>query len=273
MLILGGNQLTGGYAVDNSLRFNQNDDCLIKTLASAGDRKKFTFSLWIKLSGQGTGTNNGLLVAGASGQDEGTIKLSGDIISWTEYDAGTASTIGALETTQVFRDYSAWSHLVFVWDSGNATAGDRMKIYLNGSEITSFSTDTNPTLNYDAQINNDVLHNIGRQSWNSSGDFNGYMSEINFIDGQALDPTSFGEFDSDTGIWKPIAYEGTYGTTGYYLEFKDSSALGDETSGNSNDWTVNNLTSLDQTTDTLLIIFVLLIHLHKEMVELYPKEI
>jgi hypothetical protein len=76
------------------------------------------------------------------------------------------------------------------------------------------------------------------------------MSEIYFIDGQALDPTSFGEFDEDSGIWKPIAYTGTYGTNGFYLEFKDSSALGDDTSGNSNDFTVNNLTSIDQTTDT-----------------------
>jgi hypothetical protein len=76
------------------------------------------------------------------------------------------------------------------------------------------------------------------------------LSEINFIDGQALAPTDFGEFDEDSGVWKPIAYTGTYGTNGFYLEFKDSSALGDDTSGNSNDFTVNNLTSIDQTTDT-----------------------
>jgi hypothetical protein len=76
------------------------------------------------------------------------------------------------------------------------------------------------------------------------------MSEFNFIDGQQLAPSDFGEFDEDSGIWKPIAYEGTYGTNGFYLEFKDSSALGDDTSGNGNDFTVNNLTSIDQTTDT-----------------------
>ena len=241
---------SSGYEVDNSLRYNQNDDCLIKTFGSGGNRKKFTFSLWVKLSGRGTGNNNGLLVAGTSGNDEGTIKFSPDVIDWTEYDSGTASVIGRLTTNQLFRDYSAWSHLVFVWDSGNATAGNRMRIYHNGSEITSFSTDTNPSLNYDAQINNNVLHNIGRQSWNNSGDYNGYMSEVCFIDGQALDPTSFGEFDEDSGIWKPIDVSGlTFGTNGFYLDFEDSSALGNDANG-SNNFTVNNLTLIDQSTDT-----------------------
>jgi hypothetical protein len=103
----------------------------------------------------------------------------------------------------------------------------------------------------DTFVNDDVLHTIGRRSDGASNYFNGYMSEINLIDGQALDPTSFGEFDEDTGIWKPINVSGlTFGTNGFYLEFKDSSALGDDTSGNGNDFTVNNLTSIDQTTDT-----------------------
>jgi hypothetical protein len=90
---------------------------------------------------------------------------------------------------------------------------------------------------------------VGDSSFNNSH-YDGYMSEYNFIDGQQLAPSDFGEFDEDSGIWKPIAYEGTYGTNGFYLEFKDSSALGDDTSGTGNDFTVNNLTSIDQTTDT-----------------------
>ena len=251
-LILPSNSISaGGYEVDNSLRYNQNDDCLIKTFGSGGNRKKFTFSLWIKLSGRGTGNNNGLLIAGTTGNNEGNIKLSNDVIDWSEYNTGTASVIGRLTTSQVFRDYSAWSHLVFVWDSGNATAGNRMRIYHNGSEITSFSDDTNPSLNYDAQINNNVLHNIGRQSWNNSGDYNGYMAEVCFIDGQALDPTSFGEFDEDSGIWKPIDVSGlTFGTNGFYLDFENSGSLGADVSGNGNNFTVNNLTAIDQTTDT-----------------------
>ncbi len=252
-LILGTNSVADDrYEIANSCRFDRSDHCLIKTFSSAGNRKKFTFSLWIKLSGRGTGNNNGLLVAGASGQDEGTIKLSNDSIDWTEYDSSSASVIGRLTTNQLFRDYSAWSHLVFVWDSGNATAGDRMKIYHNGSEITSFSSDTNPTLNYDAQINNNKLHNIGRQSWNNSGDYNGYMAEIFFLDGQALTADSFGEYDSASNIWIPKDCKDnlTFGTNGYYLDFADSSSLGNDVSGNNNDWTINNLTSTDQTTDT-----------------------
>ena len=252
-LILGTNSVADDrYEIANSCRFDRNDHCLIKTFSSAGNRKKFTFSLWIKLSGRGSGNNNGLLVAGTGGQDEGTIKLSNDSVNWSEYDTGTASVIGNLTTNQLFRDYSAWSHLVFVWDTGNATAGDRMKIYHNGSRITSFSSSTNPTQNYDAQINNNVTHNIARQSWNNSGDFNGYMAEIFFLDGQALTPDSFGEYDSASNIWIPKDCKDdlTFGSNGYYLDFADSSSLGNDVSGNNNDWTINNLTSPDQTTDT-----------------------
>jgi len=246
----------GGYEVTNSLRFDgaiNNEECLIKTFGSGGDRRKWTYSVWFKLSGRGQGNNNALLIAGTSGQNEGNIKLSNDVIDWSEYNASTSAVIGRLTTTQVFRDYSAWSHLVCVWDTANSTVGNRMIMYLNGSRITEYSTDSSPSLNEDSQINNNgIVHNIGRQSWNNSGEFNGYMAEICFIDGQALAPTSFGEFDEDSGIWKPIAdlTDLTFGDTGFYLDFKDSAALGDDVSGNNNDWTPNNLAAINQTTDT-----------------------
>jgi hypothetical protein len=249
-----------GYDVANSCRFDgatNSDECLIKTFGTATSRKKFTYSVWVKLSGRGQGNNNALLVAGTSGQDEGTIKISPDVIDWSEYSASSASVTARLTTNQVFRDYSAWSHLVFVWDSGNATAGNRMRIYHNGSEITSFSTDTNPSEDQDAQVNNNVVHNIGRQSWNNSGEWNGYMAEACFIDGQALLPTAFGEFESDSGIWRPIDVSGlTFGNNGFYLEFKQSgtgtnaSGIGADTSGNTNHFAVNNLTAVSQSTDT-----------------------
>ena len=260
-LILGTNSIKDtGYDVANSCRFDgatNSDECLIKTFGTATSRKKFTYSVWVKLSGRGQGNNNALLVAGTSGQDEGTIKIAPDVIDWSEYSASSASVTARLTTNQVFRDYSAWSHLVFVWDSGNATAGNRMRIYHNGSEITSFSTDTNPSEDQDAQVNNNVVHNIGRQSWNNSGEWNGYMAEACFIDGQALLPTAFGEFDSDSGIWKPIDVSGlTFGNNGFYLEFKQSgtgtnaSGIGADTSGNTNHFAVNNLTAVSQSTDT-----------------------
>ena len=248
MIILPSNS-SGEYEVANSLRFNESDDCLIKTFGSGGNRKKWTFSVWFKRGK--LGGSYALFVAGTSGNDEATIRIESDKIDWQHYDDGTSSTDAQLLTSQVLRDPSAWYNLQCVYDSANSTAGDRMKMFLNGSEITSFSTDNNPSLNYDSAINNNVLHNIGRQSWNNSADFSGYMAEICFIDGQALTPTSFGEFDEDTGIWKPIDVSGlTFGTNGFYLDFEDSSALGNDVSGNDNDFTVNNLTSIDQTTDT-----------------------
>jgi hypothetical protein len=240
----------GGYAVDNSCRFNESDDCLIKTFGSAGNRKLWTYSVWFKRGK--LGGSYALFVAGASGgNDEGTIRIEGDKIDWQNYDVSDNATDSQLLTSQLIRDSSAWYHLVCSWDSANSTAGDRMKMYLNGTEITSFATDNNPTLNYDTATNNAVLHNIGRQSWNSASDYSGYMAEICFIDGAALTPTSFGEFDEDSGIWKPKSVSGlTFGTNGFYLDFEDSAALGDDVSGNNNDWTPNNLAAVDQSTDT-----------------------
>jgi hypothetical protein len=137
-----------------------------------------------------------------------------------------------------------------------AQLDNRVILYVNGVRETSFSTETYPSSGVTSGINTTTQHEIS--SYDGSGYyFDGYLSEFNFIDGQALDPDNFGEFDEDSEIWKPIAYEGTYGTNGFYLEFKDSSALGDDTSGNGNDFTVNNLTSIDQTTDTPTNNFVL----------------
>ena len=202
---------------------------------SAGNRKKWTFSAWFKKS-TSSASDMGIFTAGTSGNDEGTIKLY-NYIDWIEYDSGTASVIGRLTTTQVLRDTSAWYHLVCVWDSANATAGDRMKMYLNGEEVTSFSTDTNPTLNYDSQINNGVLHNIGRQSWNSSGYFDGSMTHVHFCDGQAYQASDFGEYDAN-GVWKiNTSPSVTYGTNGFFI-LKDGNSVTDQ-SGNGNNWTVS----------------------------------
>jgi hypothetical protein len=153
-----------------------------------------------------------------------------------------------LITSQVFRDMSAWYHIVVAVDTTQATDTNRVKIYVNGSQVTSFLSTLYPSQNTDTSVNQSGAP--CRVGAGTSLYFNGYMSDVYLIDGQQLAPSDFGEFDEDSGIWKPIAYEGTYGTNGFYLEFKDSSALGDDTSGNGNDFTVNNLTSIDQTTDT-----------------------
>ena len=242
-LILGANSVSGGYEVDNSLRFNSgSSDHLSRTPASAGNRKTWTWSCWIKRSA--VGSNNCILNGGGNGFL--LVLQSSNVLEIYNFSGSYQL---QLITNQLFRDTSAWYHIVFVLDTTQATDTNRAKVYLNGSQITSFSTATYPSQNADLLLNNNNANYIG--TYDASGQyFGGYMSEINFIDGQALTPSSFGEFDSDTNIWKPIPYTGTFGTNGFYLEFKDSSALGDDTSGNGNDWTVNNLTSIDQTTDT-----------------------
>jgi hypothetical protein len=246
-LILGANSLTGGYEVDNSLRFNSgSSDYLSKTFGIAGNRQIFTISFWFKKVT--TGVSNGILINGQNtGNDDFSIYNNTNdkiqIFSWN-----ASSEQFTLSTTQVLRDVSAWYHMVVACDTTQATASNRVKLYLNGSQITSFDTANYPSLNANLNYNTTDPYWIGR-SYGSTYN-NKYLSEFYSIDGQALDPTSFGEFDEDTGIWKPIAYTGTYGTNGFFLEFKDSSALGDDTSGEGNDFTVNNLTSIDQTTDT-----------------------
>ena len=209
---------------------------LSRTFGTATNRKKFTLSMWVKLSGRGSGGNNALLVSGASGQNEGTIAFSNDNLYWTEYNSGSASIIGRLGTSRLFRDYNAWYHLVFVWDSANATAGDRMKLYVNGVEETNFVEDINPSPNYDAQLNNNIEHNIGRQTWNSSGLFNGSMSHIHFCDGQAYQASDFGQADAN-GVWTiKTSPSVTYGTNGFFI-LKNGNSVTDQ-SGNSNNWTV-----------------------------------
>jgi hypothetical protein len=152
-----------------------------------------------------------------------------------------------LITTQVFRDPSAWYHFVVAFDSTQATASNRIKMYVNGVQITNFSTDNRASItqNGDYGINQAALHTIGYQSVAFGSNYlDGYLTEINFIDGQALDPTSFGEFDADTGVWKPLSYSGSYGTNGFYLNFNDptsTATISQDQSGNGNDWTSNNI--------------------------------
>jgi hypothetical protein len=248
-LIIPANSLAGGgYSVDNSLRFNSgSSDYLNRTFGTSTNEKIWTFSTWFKANDGGSQQH--IMYASGAGSDDNwfqlqyynssTIRLSGYNTAW-------------LETSAKYRDRSSWYHVVLVANSTEATASNRLKLYVNGEQVSSFSTDNRSSivLNQTWGINkNSVAHYIGSEG-GGGGYLNGYLSESYFIDGQALTPTDFGEFDADSGIWKPIAYTGTYGTNGFFLEFLDSSALGDDTSGNSNDFTVNNLTSIDQTTDT-----------------------
>jgi hypothetical protein len=228
------------------LRFNSGSSDYLSQTQGSGNRKTFTVSFWVKKSK--TGNIQFLFNANNDSNNNFYIAFWNDDTILIQEEA-SASGVFNLKTNAVYRDVSAWYHIVVKVDTTQATASDRLKLYINGVQITSFSSSIYPSLNYDTRVNNSLALRIGARGDNNLY-LDGYMSEYYFIDGQQLDPTSFGEFDEDSGIWKPIAYTGTYGTNGFYLEFKDSSALGDDTSGNSNDFTVNNLTSIDQTTDT-----------------------
>jgi hypothetical protein len=240
--------VAGNYPVANSLRFNSGStDYLQRTPASAGSLTTWTYSFWTKRSKLATAEQ--YLSAGPRSSpnvEDQLYSISTDAINW--YD-GTANA-NVLRTTQLFRDVSAWYHLMFVWDTTNATAGNRARIYVNGAEVTAFSIDNNPSLNAVSKFNGTGQHRIGQTATVSGENLDGYLAEVIFIDGQALTPSSFGLTDSATGIWIPKPYIGTYGTNGFYLNFANSADLGNDVSGNNNDWTVNNLTSVDQSTDT-----------------------
>ena len=247
MIILGTNSIKDtGYDVANSCRFNDgSSDYLQWNSSPAGNRQKFTFSVWLKRSSLGTSM---IASSSYSSSDEGYFFFdSNDKLTWQT----SATGMGDLKTNRVFRDLSAWYHIVLSVDTTQSTATSRMRLYINGSEYTWDGNTTQPDQNKQIywNVGGTYYPYIGRR--HDGNYFDGYMAEIVHIDDQQLDATSFGEFDSDTGIWKPIdVSELTFGTTGYYLDFEDSSALGNDVSGNGNDFTVNNLTAIDQSTDT-----------------------
>ena len=253
-LILGTNSIKDTtYDVANSLRFdNDSSDSLSRTPSSTSNRRTFTFSTWFKLSGTdgsfisaGTDISNGplFIIDILSGGNEGILRV--------EDTVGGNNVIG-LRTTRKLRDNSAWMNVVVGIDTTQGTASNRVKVYINGVQETSFGTETYPSQNLELSMNQNHDHRIGTRAANTSGKFwDGYLCETVLIDGQQLDATSFGEFDSDSGIWKPIDVSGlTFGTNGFYLDYEDSSSLGKDVSGNGNNFTVNNLTSVDQSTDT-----------------------
>ena len=196
----------------------------------------------MKRSGFG---NKALFSASSDGtvNNRTEINLTGaDQIALVSVAAGTTQFL--YTSTQVLRDPSAWYHVVVAFDSTATPTTPR--IYINGSEVTQFSL--SPTVGASVQgfIGSNVTHRVGAYAWQTSGSFDGYLADIHLIDGQALDPTSFGEFDEDTGVWVPKAYTGTYGTNGFQLKFADNSnntatTLGKDTSPNGNNWTPNNL--------------------------------
>ena len=244
-----------GYNLSRSLRFRSSASAYLSRTPSvaATSNKIFTISFWAKPS---------LLVPlsyiwflDCAGQDFGFYYNA-------SYTAAIQQNAGAnyITTSQVFRDPAAWYHFVLAVDTTQATAANRIKLYVNGSQVTAFSGAAYPPQNTTFLWNqNGQIQYIGRNSANASILYDGYFAEFYSIDGQQLPPSSFGSTNALTGVWQPARYTGTYGTNGFYLPFTDNSGatsttIGKDFSGNSNNWTPNNIsvtagTTYDSMTD------------------------
>ena len=239
----------GGYEVANSCRFNDGDSAYMHiTPSGAGNRRTFTFSFWFKRSS--ITILQEIFSSGASGDNEFFYGFRADD-TFEIYDYQDA-TKQHLITNRLFRDVGAWYHFCIIVDTTDGTSANRTKLFVNGIQETSFSTETYPSQNDDLVLTQNQEIDIGRKKTSSAHHIDGYLAEVVFIDGTAYAASNFGEFDEDSPtIWKPKDVSGlTFGTNGFYLDFEDSADLGADVSGNSNDFTVTNLAATDQATDT-----------------------
>ena len=231
------------YDVDNSLKFEPDNREYLKwtnisTYATSARKKTFSFSVWFKISELGVQRTiwstaaNGYLLLQADGE-----------LKWQQ---SYASSVKVLQTNRVLRDTSAWYNVIVAVDTTQSTEANRQRIYINGVEETSFSTSTYPSQNDEADNVYQSFHSLG--AYNASSIFwSGYMCDVAFISDAQITPSNVGEFDSDSGIWKPKSYSGGSAPS-YFLEFKDSSDLGSATGLDAD--TLNNITAADQSTDT-----------------------
>ena len=253
---------TSAYAVDNSLRFSEDSGDYLRNPASgaavAAERKTLTFSLWVKRAKLGSASSTQYMICGIEGTGNYYSALmfnSTDQLRFFHNESGT--TRCDLKTNRVFRDPSAWYHIVLAIDTTQGTDSNRVKIYVNGVQETSFATETYYSSSFNTYfgMTNDTDGYPTYIGSNASSDhFDGYMAEVVGVGGSQLAASDFAESDSDTGIWKPkdlsdLSY-GSGVAGNFLLQFQTSGTLGDDTSGNNNDFTVTNLTSIDQTTDT-----------------------
>src|SRR5210317_540063 len=220
---------------------------LTRTPSSAGDRKTFTFSTWIKRSS--SSANQMLLVQSSSSSNFSFMRFKSDGTLSIYSESGGSSQYNFVPS-MLFRDFSAWYHVVLTIDTTQATSTDRVKFYVNGSQITDFSTETYPSQNIDTMFNSTNALELGRRTYSTDEYLDGSLAHTHFIDGTAYAASTFGETDSTTGIWKPkTAPSVTYGTNGFFLKFASSGSMGTDSSGNGNNFSVGAGT-LTQTQDT-----------------------
>jgi hypothetical protein len=223
---------------------------LSRTPASAGNRQIFTFSFWTKISNVTSrmATYNFGNSTGTVGSGDGNIFFNQGSDQSLVVSCGGGVDMNVV-TNQRFRDTSAWYHVVIAFDTTQATASNRVKVYINGTQVTSFSAATYPSQNYNLNVTNTSIQRLGTgYDGGITYYYDGSMASFYLIDGQQLTPSSFGETDATTGIWKPKGYSGSYGTNGFFLKFESSGSLGLDSSGNGNNFTVNGTPT--QTVDT-----------------------
>ena len=247
---------TTTYAIDQSIRFNEVDSPYMqKTYSGDGSRTTWSFSFWTKLGKSPPyNTTRGIFLiaynTSSGAQEDIRIEGSNQQLQWFTHNDGGTGTLADLKTTQYLRDHSAWYHILCVADRTNAIASERQRMYINGQRVTDFATETYPSQSAEGHVGKSAdVHYIGSRAGNSSTRIDGYMAEIHYLDGLAYDPSFFGEFN-DSGIWVPKEYTGSYGTNGFKIDGRDASDLGDDESGQGNDYTTSGLAAHDQMLDS-----------------------
>lgn len=242
----------GNLQVGNSLRMRYGASGNLTRTPSLGNRKTWTFSFWVK-RGSRLGVYETILNCNnGTGDSFCNLSFYNDCLSFGSYYTNYRI------TNQVFRDPNAWYHIIIAVDTTQATGQNRVRVYVNGVEITSFSTNNHPTLNADLGILQNASHTIGGNVAGSGSNIDAVFSEVHLVEGLQLTPPSFGKNDTISGEWVPKRYVGSYGTNGFRLDFSDTSAataaaIGADRSGNGNNWTPNNISvATDYTRDALL---------------------
>ena len=254
------------FQIDQSLRYNDDDDVQLFRTPSTNDRRKFTWSGWLKRSNIGSGQG----IFGTTRGDATDFFIMQFLSTDTIFIQNLASSSQniRLGTSQVFRDVSAWYHIVLAVDTTQGTAANRVQLYVNGGKITDFSSgnNTQPTQNLDTEMNNSIVVAVGAINTGTIQSLDGYLAEVNFVEGlsffsdtsgtanSSFNINSFGE--TKNGIWIPKQYTGSYGTNGFRLEFaqsglsNDANGVGADTSGNNNHLSVSNFATTDQMPDS-----------------------
>ena len=238
-----------GYDIDNSLKLeSDNSENLYRNLNASTSTTRFTISMWFKRTELGGSML--LYNRGVAGNESVFLRTSTETNDALQVDIGASGTNSRSYTSQLLRDTSAWYHVVLAVDTTQSTATDRFKLYLNGNLITDFASRNNPAQNFAMEVSSAKHRHGAYNDTEGYAGYNGYIAEIHYVDGSQEAQTEFGNFDDDSGIWKPKKYTGSYGTGGYYLDFSDGSDLGANAKGDDVNFTLRNLSSADHSSDS-----------------------